>query len=210
VRGNDLIWPDLILTRGNPPPEVESHPCALVAALVGRPISLYTAGRCTSSKTTPLPDFSALAHQVDARDGNGHTALLWAASQGHEGIGRLLLAKGADPNAADAHQRTPLVSAAEAGHTRVCEILLDRDAAIDAQTAHGLTALTCAALNDHASVVELLLARGADPTQENHHGLTAWQVAQDPNVKAIFNEVRPVVCMYRVQMRGGAGGPRLS
>jgi uncharacterized protein len=124
--------------------------------------------------------------QVDARDAHGHTALLWAASQGHEGVLKVLLAYEADPNAANLHRLTPLISAADAGHLRVCEILLQQGAAINAQTSAGSTALMGAALNGHGPVVQLLLARGADVTTRNREGATAQQLAQDADVKALF------------------------
>jgi uncharacterized protein len=133
---------------------------------------------------------------VDARDGNGQSALLWAASKGTKGVVEVLLAKGADPNAANAYQRTPLVSAAEAGHTRVCEILLKHGADADAATSVGSTALMCAALNGHGPVVQLLLKWGADPTRENCHGLMAWELAQDSTVKAVFRKVRIMLAGY--------------
>jgi ankyrin repeat protein len=180
--------------------------------------ALFAAGECTTKEllqpdlqwTRDLRWFPA---QVDARDASGHTALLWAASQGHEGIVELLLSKGADPKAANAYQRTPLVSAAEAGHTRVCEILLDRGAAINAQSDYGSTALMCAALNGHSPVVELLLARGADRKLENRDGVMAHELTRDWAIKAIFRKVRPsewFTCMVEGRKASHTGPASLS
>jgi hypothetical protein len=84
--------------------------------------------------------------QMDARDAHGHTALLWAASQGHEGGCAAPPCERGRPQRRQPPPLDPPISAAEAGHTRVCEILLNRGAAINAQTDYVSTALMAAAL----------------------------------------------------------------
>lgn len=55
---------------------------------------------------------------VSQRDGAGQTALHWAVLRGHEQVAALLLAWGADVNAADAQGVTPLLIAA--GRRSMC------------------------------------------------------------------------------------------
>jgi ankyrin repeat protein len=62
---------------------------------------------------------SLLAHgrgDVDARDGDGHTALLWACHRGHADAVLLLMEAGADTRIAKRRGRTPLDVAREFGH----------------------------------------------------------------------------------------------
>lgn len=62
-----------------------------------------------------LPALHALLEQgldIDARDGDGRTALMLATLHGRGAVVDVLLASGADPNAADAHGTTPLQAAA--------------------------------------------------------------------------------------------------
>jgi hypothetical protein len=62
-----------------------------------------------------LPALHALLEEdldIDARDGDGRTALMLATLHGRGAVVDALLASGADPNAADAHGTTPLQAAA--------------------------------------------------------------------------------------------------
>jgi ankyrin repeat protein len=91
------------------------------------------------------------------------SALLVAAKGGHEPIVRLLLERGADPDAADSLTgRTALVEASAKGRLRVVETLLAHGAnpsardALDAQNC-----LTAAIAGEHADVARALLQAGA-------------------------------------------------
>ena len=86
---------------------------------------------------------------------------------------RLLLAKGADPNARDDSGASPLDEAAWRGSVQKSVLLLDAGAKIDApETKTGATPLNEAAFQGHVAVVELLLARGADASSKDRAGFT--------------------------------------
>jgi ankyrin repeat protein len=60
---------------------------------------------------------------IDARDGNGRTALMLATLHGRRAAVDALLAAGADPNAADAQGTTPLQAAVAGGQPEIIAAL---------------------------------------------------------------------------------------
>ena len=115
------------------------------------------------------------------RSGDGFTALHLAAFFGKDDAARLLLARGADP---DAHGTgwmtgTPLNSAASAGHAAIVHLLLEAGADPDAVQLGGWTPLHSAAHNGDARTVELLLARGADPAAIDDEGRSVGDMAAE-------------------------------
>ena len=119
---------------------------------------------------------------VDGRDGDGTTALHWAALHDDVETGRALIAAGARVEAANRFDATPLALAAENGSAAFIELLLDAGADPDAATPEGETALLTVARTGRADAVRLLLDRGADPNRaEGWRGQTAlmWAAAED-------------------------------
>jgi len=78
--------------------------------------------------------------EVDGRDENGLTALMWAASMGLEDNVGILIQAGANINGKDNSGLTPLMWATIQGHPRVVEILLARGAEVKMKNLKGLTA----------------------------------------------------------------------
>jgi len=60
---------------------------------------------------------------VNAKAGNGATALMLASGNGHAGSVEALLTQGADVKAKDHNQRTAWMYASVNGHTKVAELL---------------------------------------------------------------------------------------
>ena len=119
---------------------------------------------------------------VNGRDGDGTTALHWAALHDDVETGRALIAAGARAEAANRFDATPLALAAENGSAAFIELLLDAGADPDAATPEGETALLTVARTGRADAVRLLLDRGADPNRaEGWRGQTAlmWAAAED-------------------------------
>lgn len=115
---------------------------------------------------------------VNARDGEGASALYLAAVEGHDAVVRLLLDHGADVNLPDASGLTPLHAAADGArllevvaegeeqgysyveNTAIVTMLLDAGALVNARDAEGRTPLGIAQDRTSGKVVDLLRARG--------------------------------------------------
>eukprot|EP00919_Chromeraceae_sp_WS-2016_P076936 GHVR01182052.1.p1 GENE.GHVR01182052.1~~GHVR01182052.1.p1 ORF type:complete len:116 (+),score=15.91 GHVR01182052.1:30-377(+) len=71
---------------------------------------------------------------VNSRENDGYTPLIWASNRGHTDIARLLIDKGADVNSKDKDGTTPLISASEFGHTEIVRFLIEKGADVNCHT----------------------------------------------------------------------------
>ena len=117
---------------------------------------------------------------VDARQGDGATALHWAAYWNEVELADLLIRAGADVNSANDLGVTPLWAAAENRSAAMVGRLLDAGADPNAPLLSGETPLMTAARVGAADVTRELLEAGADPAATAGRSQTAlmWAVAQ--------------------------------
>ena len=108
----------------------------------------------------------------------GYTPLLFAARRGDVASARLLVAAGADVDAAAASGTSPLVVAAHSGHGGLAAFLLSAGADPGAADA-GYGALHAAVLRGDPPLVRVLLAHGADPDVVLERGTPARRVSAD-------------------------------
>ena len=127
-------------------------------------------------------DLAAIKNQladranVNLQDGEGKTALFYAADRGHTEIVKLLLAKGADVKSAAGAKA--LMASACAGDLESVKAILAQGADINAQDKEGVTALMVAAEENRVEVVKLLLSRGANASLKDVEGETALDYAE--------------------------------
>ena len=134
---------------------------------------------------------------VDSPQGDGATALHWAALRDNLDAARLLLGAGADVNAADDHGVAPLSLACVNGSAAMVELLLGAGADPGAARSNGETPLMTAARVGKVDVVRLLLAAGADSTAADAvRGQTALMRAVAEN--------HPAVAEVLLESGGGA------
>jgi ankyrin repeat protein len=121
---------------------------------------------------------------VEARDEQGETPLIAAASHGGTNAVKMFLERGANPNARDNTGVTALIAAAcvcavidMPDTANAMKLLLDNGAEIDAKTPEGYTALMSAAGAGRTNIVKLLLDRGALIEGKDATGETALMVA---------------------------------
>ena len=144
----------------------------------------------------------AAGADVNASEGSrGQTALMWAVTQRHSPVARLLIDRGADLEARTTLSRqlvltccqenntdgngsiwidqggfTPLLFAARLGDLAAAGLLLAAGAHVDVATPGGTTALVVAAHSGHGALAALLLENGADPNAAGA-GYTALHAA---------------------------------
>jgi ankyrin repeat protein len=116
---------------------------------------------------------------VNAAQGDGMTALHWAASNGDAALTQMLLSAGANIRATTRLGGiTPLHMASQSGHASVVAALIAAGADINAATATGATSLMLAARSGSSDTVTRLVETGADiNAKEKGFGQTALMVA---------------------------------
>ena len=112
---------------------------------------------------------------INAVDRRRRSALLEAASEGHEKIAGVLLKAGIKIQMADQHGTTALMEAARSGALGIVQRLVEAQADARARDHHGRDALMLACQSTRATseIIRLLLVLGADPRATGQDGLTA-------------------------------------
>ena len=116
---------------------------------------------------------------VNGAQGDGMTALHWAASNGDAALTQMLLSAGANIRATTRLGGiTPLLMASQAGHAQVVATLLAAGADANSATATGASALMLAARSGNSETVTRLIETGANiNAKEKGFGQTALMVA---------------------------------
>lgn len=107
---------------------------------------------------------------IEHRAKTGLTPLMEAASGGYVEVGRVLLDRGADVNAAPvpSSRDSALTIASDKGHYRFVDLLLRKNATIDVKNKKGNSPLWLACNAGHCDVVHLLVTANADiDSQDN-------------------------------------------
>ena len=140
--------------------------CCVFALLVG---AGYAARLSPVLEAARLGDVETLKVElrsggdVNAAQGDGFTALHWAAKTGNRAVAEVLIAAGADIQATTRLGRhMPLHVAAAAGQAEVAETLLQAGSPVAEPTETGAQAIHFAATAGNAPTLGVLLSNGAD------------------------------------------------
>ncbi len=157
---------------------------------------------------------------MNAQQGDGATALQWAAYRGDAKLAELLLKAGAKPGLANHDGATPLWLAATRGDAAVIEALLKGGADANEQLPLGRRPLMLAARSGNVDAVRALLEHGADVNaSETERGTTALMQAADQGHADVLKELiqhgakvaavsKPVMRDGRSAALGNADDPR--
>ena len=127
-------------------------------------------------------DMIRVGADVNERQGDGSSALLWAVYQVDEELVQALLSREANPDLANNYGAAPLSEAVKIANAPLVDMLLRAGADPDAPNADGQTALMLAARTGVVDVAKLLLEAGASVNaSEQWRGQTAlmWAVGND-------------------------------
>lgn len=155
-------------------------PIAFAFILMGAGSSpdLLEAAKAGSKET--IRSLIAGKADVNAKEADGTTALLWTAYHDDLGSADALLKAGADSKAANDLGATPLWAASQNGGSAMVRRLLDAGADPNAALLSGETPLMVAARGGYADVVEQLIAKGAkvDATGTRAQTALMWAASQ--------------------------------
>ncbi|HWB84959.1 MAG TPA: ankyrin repeat domain-containing protein [Bryobacteraceae bacterium] len=133
-----------------------------------------------------------IAHHsdVNARAGDGMTALAWAAMRTNLDVARALLKAGANPDLANVIGVTPLVLAIQNGSDPLVRLLLESGAHANVSRTSGESPLMTAIRLGRIAAAKMLLDHGADVNaHENKFEQTAlmWAAGQPDEVRLLLD-----------------------
>lgn len=126
-----------------------------------------------------IKSFIKKGFDVNTRDAEGRTMLMFAAFNGHAEVIKLLLKSGAEINAKDKLNRSAITYAATSPFAEAVKLLLDHHAdPNNIDNNEHWTPLMNAAAEGQMEVVKILLERGADATLVDVDGDSAESFAK--------------------------------
>src|SRR5258706_1853946 len=116
---------------------------------------------------------------INAPQGDGSTALHWAAQKDDLELAKILLAAGANVKATTRlGAATPLFMACRNGNAAMVELLIKSGADLNSTGEHGTTPLMIAAAAGNSDAVKVLIDHGSNvDAREGAHGQTAMMFA---------------------------------
>ena len=114
---------------------------------------------------------------VNARDNNGSTPLMYAAESGNPDAVSVLIKAGADVNAQNNDGWAPLIYAAESGNPDAVSVLIKAGADVNARNVYEQTPLIYAAKSGNPDAVSVLIKAGAAVNAQNNNGWTPLMYA---------------------------------
>ncbi|MBB6498814.1 ankyrin repeat domain-containing protein [Pedobacter cryoconitis] len=153
--------------------------------LGSRAQDIFNAAR--QNDTTALAQMISNSVRIDTTDNRGSTPLIIAVYNDNEAATRLLLAKGANPNARDFSGNTALMGACFKGLLNMVTDLYQYKTAVNQVNYNGATALIFAATFGHEDITRILLKYGADKAIKDKFGKTALDYAINQENKNIID-----------------------
>lgn len=138
---------------------------------------------------------------IEVRDANGLTPLMWAAQQKVASVVSLLLERGANPYVRDNAGWTPLHCAASGGSAESLENLLASCGdSLEALNNEAETPLLVAVRMHREDIARMLVDAGADINASNRDGLNAMDVARAEKMHSLVQELRRLGALPQVNV----------
>lgn len=136
---------------------------------------------CKGGLIEYVQDLIDKGEDVNAKDCQDGTALMFAFEKGRLNIAKLLIEKGADINAKNHKNKTTLMFASGSGNLDVVRFLVEKGADINAKSNDNETAIMFASGSGNLDIVRLLVEKGADINVISQHNKTALLIAEENN-----------------------------
>lgn len=115
---------------------------------------------------------------INTKDKDGWTALMYAVDKADKKIVRLLIELGVNVNVQDDDGQTALMNAIFINADEISRMLLRNGADVNVKDNKGQTPLMIAAYNNNKEIGELLILEGADIEATDNQGMTAFDIAR--------------------------------
>lgn len=149
---------------------------------------------CATGQYKLVGRFITAKVPVNGKSVEGETALMFATGSGDFKTVKLLLEKGADPEASTIEGITPLITSK--GDENVIRMLLESKARIDATDINGQSALFYSIKNLQLEKIKLLLKFGANPVIKDKNGITPVAFAKQLPESKTRNEIISTLLRY--------------
>ena len=168
-----------------------------IPVLAAAPETLASLAR-TGQREAVLAAITSPDIDIDAREPDGSTALLWATYKVDHELVRALLKAGAKAKVSNQYGATPLGEAVKLGDVDLVRMLLEAGADANSRNEDNQTALMLAASSGSLMIAELLISRGADVNAvEDFRGQNALMWAAAGN----YPEIVDLLIAHRANVR---------
>jgi len=128
---------------------------------------------------------------INAKDSEGVTALIWAAYYGNTDVVRVLIEKGADINVSNSRKQTALHLAADKGHTNIARLLVEKGADVNAKDMFGDTAALIADKQNHPETAAAIRRQGGSSAGQDFDALMRSGTQDLETIVRMARSLRP-------------------